>query len=298
MRVGLLDDLVSGIGSERDLSERLAYHGLDASVWWRVAVLDIEDVTGRHSQGGDRTEEQIQELKTALLESAERFLGDHGLPLSDGAEERHCGGAGPVRRHRPSGGGTDPHAALSHHRAGVGDRHGEHRGLGAGTWSGGRGRRASGRRWRRRISPSVVADSGSGSSTNSTPRSVCWRRRAFEALTAIYEDTVAPLAEHDRLTNSHLVDTLRAYLEADRSVGSAAATLHMHRNTLTKRLERIETLVGLSLDRQRRPGLAHVGVAGLGVARWDRREPRRWSASPCARDVALPGRLGAQGLSR
>ncbi|MCJ7795770.1 MAG: helix-turn-helix domain-containing protein, partial [Thermoleophilia bacterium] len=53
--------------------------------------------------------------------------------------------------------------------------------------------------------------------------------------------------EHDQRRNSHLVDTLKAYLATDRSVGAAAASLNMHRNTLSKRLERIEALLGLSL---------------------------------------------------
>ena len=107
MRVGLLDDLVSGIGSERDLSERMAYHGLDASAWWRVAVLDIEDVTGP-SLSGRRPH------RRADPGAEDGAAGERGAiprrsraPLSDGAEERYGGRADPVRRHRPGGGGTD-----------------------------------------------------------------------------------------------------------------------------------------------------------------------------------------------
>jgi len=246
MRVGLLDDLVSGIGSGRDLGERMAYHGLDASAWWRVAVLDIEDVTGRHSRASDRTEEQIQELKTALLESAERFLGDHGLPYLTVPK-------------------SDTVVALI--QFGDTDRAAAERTLtplsrtielevgsitvSIGVSAPGRGPVAAASAFRQALEAVDFAKRRGGQRIRFFdqlhPEERLLETQSFEALTAIYEDTVAPLVEHDRRRNSHLVDTLRAYLATDRSVGAAAASLNMHRNTLTKRLERIEALLGLSL---------------------------------------------------
>lgn len=247
MRVGLLDDLVSGIGSERDLGERMAYHGLDTSAWWRVAVLDIEDVTSRHSQGSERTEEQIQELKTALLEGAERFLGDHGLPyltvpksdtvvvlIQFGDTDR----AAAERTLTPLSRATEQDVGATTVSIGVS--------------APGRGPLAAPGAFRQALETAGLARRRGGQRIRFFdqlhPEERLLETQSPEALTAIYEDTVAPLVERDRRRGSNLVDTLRAYLEADRSVGSAAASLHMHRNTLTKRLERIEALVGLSLS--------------------------------------------------
>ena len=246
MRVGLLDDLVSGIGSERDLAERMAYHGLDASAWWRVAVLDIEDVTGRHSRGSDRSEEQIQEVKTALLESAERFLGDHGLPyltvpksdtvvvlIQFGDTDR----AAAERTLTPLSRACEQEVGAI--------------AVSIGVSAPGRGPAAAPGAFRQALEAVALAKRRGVQRIRFFdqlhPEERLLETQSGEALTAIYEDTVAPLVEYDRRRNSHLVDTLRAYLEADRSVGAAAATMHMHRNTLTKRLERIEALLGLSL---------------------------------------------------
>jgi len=119
-----------------------------------------------------------------------------------------------------------------------------------------------------------------------------------EALTAIYEDTVAPLVEYDRRRNGHLVDTLRAYLAADRSVGAAAASLRMHRNTLTKRLERIEVLLGLSLSAN-----DDLVSLTLGLRAWEllagstERATGADVGSPTARDADPAPPLGRGGSS-
>lgn len=52
----------------------------------------------------------------------------------------------------------------------------------------------------------------------------------------------------DRQENSALYETLKCYIECDRAVGTAAQRLFLHRNTLMKRLEKIQRLTGLDLD--------------------------------------------------
>lgn len=59
---------------------------------------------------------------------------------------------------------------------------------------------------------------------------------------------LAPVQEHDRRYESDLVRTLRAYLRADGHANDAAATLHIHRNTLRYRLGQIEKLMGIDLQ--------------------------------------------------
>lgn len=56
-----------------------------------------------------------------------------------------------------------------------------------------------------------------------------------------------PLSAHDSETNSELMQTLRAYLDADGSPTKTAATLFIHRNSLSYRLNRIGELLGVSL---------------------------------------------------
>jgi hypothetical protein len=55
---------------------------------------------------------------------------------------------------------------------------------------------------------------------------------------------LGPLREHDRAHRTVLEDTLRAFLDLGGRYVDTAATLHVHVNTLRKRLERIEELTG------------------------------------------------------
>ncbi|MEQ3554278.1 helix-turn-helix domain-containing protein [Pseudonocardia nematodicida] len=55
---------------------------------------------------------------------------------------------------------------------------------------------------------------------------------------------LGPVAEHDERRGSELVRTLEAYYAAGASPTRAAATLHVHVNTVAQRLERVGTLLG------------------------------------------------------
>jgi GAF domain-containing protein len=60
----------------------------------------------------------------------------------------------------------------------------------------------------------------------------------------------AALEDHDSRRNSHLLDTLDAYLSARGAVRATADTMFIHPNTLRQRLDRIETLTSLDLTRE------------------------------------------------
>ena len=60
--------------------------------------------------------------------------------------------------------------------------------------------------------------------------------------------TLEPLLDADRGSDSHLVETLRTYLELDGSVQATADRLYVHRNTVRYRLSRIEGLTDRSLS--------------------------------------------------
>jgi purine catabolism regulator len=77
-----------------------------------------------------------------------------------------------------------------------------------------------------------------------------------------YVDTVNILADYDAQHNTDLLQTLEVYLDRGTIAADAATLLHVHRNTLAHRLERIEELTNLSLkDADCRLNL-HIAIKG------------------------------------
>ena len=68
-------------------------------------------------------------------------------------------------------------------------------------------------------------------------------------LSEFVEHVIGPLVEHDRKHDGALVETLRAYFDADCSQQIAAKHLFVHHKTLRYRLDRIEALTSLDLRR-------------------------------------------------
>ncbi|MEZ4665034.1 MAG: helix-turn-helix domain-containing protein [Caldilineaceae bacterium] len=63
-----------------------------------------------------------------------------------------------------------------------------------------------------------------------------------------YRKTLGRLTAHDAEHNSELVITLEAFFECHGNLSQTAAQLHIHRNTLTYRLERIAEIAQLDLN--------------------------------------------------
>ena len=59
---------------------------------------------------------------------------------------------------------------------------------------------------------------------------------------------VLKLERYDRENGTELLGTLHAYLSCHRNLSEAAASLYVHRNTLSKRLEKINDLVHVDFD--------------------------------------------------
>ena len=68
-------------------------------------------------------------------------------------------------------------------------------------------------------------------------------------LQAFIEDVTGPLVDYDRAHGASLVQTLRAFFDADCSQRVAAERLFIHHKTLRYRLERIKQMTGLDLNR-------------------------------------------------
>ena len=78
----------------------------------------------------------------------------------------------------------------------------------------------------------------------------------LEPTRRLIADLVGPLAAYDREQGTPLVETAYVYLDAAHSVSAAAARLHVHKNTVRQRLDRIATILGADwADGQR--GLDH-----------------------------------------
>lgn len=74
------------------------------------------------------------------------------------------------------------------------------------------------------------------------PRSLSESRR-------IVEHVLGPVLDYDAAHDSRLVASLQAFLSHNRSWQRAAASLHVHRQTLVYRMHRVEDLTGRRLDR-------------------------------------------------
>ena len=67
-------------------------------------------------------------------------------------------------------------------------------------------------------------------------------------LAEFYQELLGPLVEYDRQKRADLVQTLDSYIAAGNSPSETAACLHLHRNTVLYRLQRIAEISGHRLD--------------------------------------------------
>jgi DNA-binding PucR family transcriptional regulator len=68
--------------------------------------------------------------------------------------------------------------------------------------------------------------------------------RANENAGRVISAALDPLRDYDAQRNASLVDTLRAYVDANFSITGAARAMHVHNNTILYRLDRIRRLTG------------------------------------------------------
>jgi hypothetical protein len=82
---------------------------------------------------------------------------------------------------------------------------------------------------------------------------------------ALEQQLLAPLEEHDRDSGSELVTTLEAFVGVGLSRKAAARTLHIHPNTLDYRLDQINRLTGVRLGQPRDLTLVTLALAQRGL---------------------------------
>lgn len=70
---------------------------------------------------------------------------------------------------------------------------------------------------------------------------------SFDNLLSLYSNTVAELDVFDRENNTEFLQTLEVFLEHNCNTSKAAQELHLHRNTMMYRMERIEDILQVDL---------------------------------------------------
>jgi PucR family transcriptional regulator, purine catabolism regulatory protein len=106
-------------------------------------------------------------------------------------------------------------------------------------------------------------------------------------LARFVETELRPLLEHDARSSFQLVPTLRAYLDHGGRKSDAARALHIERRTLYHRLERIEDILGRTLEDQEIFVRLTLALRGLDLLRTpkereDGRQRRRRPAAAAA----------------
>jgi sugar diacid utilization regulator len=240
LRRRLLRDLLTGGGAEDELTALVAEHGVDLRKPWRVAICEFGD-----RQGGRRG----AELEDAVVEAVDTFCGDRliaflsrprqtsvAILLPDGYSSVGDGSARALLLGLKEAAGGDPYRV--HLAVGVS---GVHRVAGAGP-----------KALQEAIDASAAAVRGADAAGLVLFEELSARFRLLQGqspdvLADIARRTVVPLLEYDARRHTHLLETLRTLLDNHYAVQPTAEALFIHRNTLQKRLRRIETLLDVDL---------------------------------------------------
>ena len=241
LRRRLLRDLLTGAGSPEELTALVAEHGVHLDRPWRVAICEF----GAGRRGG-RTADELEDV---MVEAVDTYCGDRLIAFLS----------------RPQG--TDIAVLLPDGYPSVGDGSARDLLLGLKNF-------CAAEPFRVRL---AIGSSAAHSEAGAGPKAIQEARDAvqlavrgadaeglvlFEGLSARFRllqgqspdalvdiagRTVVPLLEYDARRHTHLMETLRTLLDNHFAVQPTAETLFIHRNTLQKRLRRIESLLGVDL---------------------------------------------------
>jgi PucR family transcriptional regulator, purine catabolism regulatory protein len=244
-RSGVLELLLHQRGSPVELGERLLYHGIEPGEPWRVAALAAQAPPGHRPEPGVRSAE---DLPSPLLATVAALLEERGVPFLSQCVEGH------VLVLCPSIGATDTArtfyreiAEALHTRTGLsgavigvseamtGAEHVPHAA-------------AQARLAVRRRMPAGVGETGVALFEDLGGRYMVLDNLPDEPLRELKEAVVDRLREADQGRGSELLTTLHAYLAHGCLVSETSDALFVHRNTLRKRLARIEQILGVDLS--------------------------------------------------
>ena len=248
MRSGLLELLLHQRGNPVELAERLVYHGIEPSSPWRVAALAAGAPTTDRSVGAERSP---QELSGSVLATVAALLEERDVPFLSHRVEDHvlvlCPSIG-ATADTPSArtfygeicealhvGTNFPGMVIGVSAAMTGAEHVPH--------AVGQARLAL----RRRQSAGLDA-AGATMFEDLGSRYMALDSLSEEPLRCLRGAVVDRLRDADRARGSDLLTTLHTYLAHGCLVSETAEALYVHRNTLRKRLARIEQILGVDLS--------------------------------------------------
>ncbi len=241
LRRRLLRDLLTGAGAPEELTALVSEHGVDLDKPWRVAICEF----GAGRRGG----RSADELEDIMVEAIDTFCGDRVIAflsrpratsiavlLPDGYPSVGDGSARDLLLVLKTFCAGEPYRV----RLAIGSSD-AHRTAGAGP-----------KAIQEADDAVRVAEQGGGAEGVVLFEELSARFRLLQgqspdALVDIARRTMVPLLEYDARRHTHLVDTLRTLLDNHFAVQPTAEALFIHRNTLLKRLRRIEALLGVDL---------------------------------------------------
>ena len=257
-RAGLLDMLLHGRGAGSELGERLNYHGIEPTEQWRVLAFSVGA-----AGGGRRDHPSVAAaMADALLGTIDRLLEEGELPFLSRQSHGQVLVLTPLAEHADA-------TAIDEFAAGIAKDAGRRLRTGridAGVSSSLSGLelvpRAAGQA-RLALRHAQLAD---GADAQIVTFDELGRR--YKVLDSMGDDQLQELADAivgrlldaDRLGHSDLLRTLETYLAHGGSAAEAAGELFVHRNTLRKRVARIEEVLGLDLSTTGGRVEAYLGV--------------------------------------
>ncbi len=257
-RSGLLERLLYQRGNSAELAERLSYHGIEPNTPWRVAALAVTTPSSGRPASGELVETMLAGVDEVFGERALPFLADwdadQGLVL--------CPTPGAVSGPAARGLFDEIAAALS----GRMNLSGIAIGVSASMTGIESVPRAAGQaRLALRHGPAGSAGSFVTVFEDMGGRYVILDSLSGETLRSLKAGVVDRLRDADDSRGSELDATLHAYLAHGCSVSETADGLYLHRNTLRKRLARIEQVLGLDLSTMGGRVEVYLGVRAADV---------------------------------
>jgi len=255
-RGALLVELLSGGGNGAELSERLAHYGIIGTEPWRLILLTTQAET--RDRDGTKMVRLLADEGVGLANMYLDSLNAHflaawhrgclailvGLRLGDEELDPREFAQGLVQQ-------TSHELKLEGLRAGVSE---PFSGAAAAMQALVQASQAlfyAGEKQRRGQSVVLYEDVGLHvAALSSLPD---------EHLERLHARIVQPLLDADCTGSCQLYDTLLTYLRHDRSLADTAKALYVHRNTLARRLEHVEKIIGVDLHTT--DGLVEVHLA-------------------------------------
>jgi purine catabolism regulator len=255
-RGALLVELLSGGGNEAELSERLAHYGITGTELWRLILLTTEGQT--RDRGGTKATRLLADEGVGLVNVYLESLSAHflaawhrgrlailvGLRLGDEELDPRAFAQGLVQQ-------TSRELRLEGLRAGVSEPFSGAAGGMQALVQASQAMFYAANKQREQQWVVLYEDLGLHVAALGT--------LPDEYLERFHARIIQPLLEADRTGGCRLYETLLTYLEHDRSLAHTAQALYLHRNTLARRLEHVEKIIGVDLHTT--DGLVEVHLA-------------------------------------